>query len=172
MKLIKLTQNQFCLVDNKDYVYLKNYNWQASKHHLKNTVIWYASRFITIGKKRKCILMHRQILNINNSKIKTDHKNSNGLDNRRKNLRIATQSQNSQNRRKRINCTSKFKGVYWRPMYKKWRAQIKLNGKLIFLGDFIDERNAAKAYNNAAIKYFGEFASINKINLDEQDSVV
>jgi hypothetical protein len=84
------------------------------------------------------------------------------------NLRLATNTENSANSKKRkttagIKCSSKFKGVYWNKERQKWRARINYQGKEIHLGRFTDEIEAATAYNKAAIEYFGEFAKINKV---------
>jgi formate-dependent nitrite reductase cytochrome c552 subunit len=107
--------------------------------------------------------MHRLIINNNDSKMHTDHKNNNPLDNRRENLRICTNSQNQMNTKVQINNTSGFKGVVWNKIAKKWVAQIKLNNKLKNLGYYINIKDAARAYNAAAIKLHGEFAKLNEI---------
>jgi hypothetical protein len=88
-----------------------------------------------------------------------DHINGNGLDNRDENLRLATNSQNQMNSRKRSGTSSRYKGVSLQR--KRWRAQIKLDGKLIYLGMFDTEEQAAMAYDYAAIELFGEFSRIN-----------
>jgi len=85
------------------------------------------------------------------------------------NLRLATNTQNSANSKKRKttagkNCSSQFKGVGWSKERQKWRAKINYKGKEIYLGRFTDEKEAAAAYNKAAIEYFGEFAKINKLD--------
>lgn len=92
-------------------------------------------------------------------KIIVDHKNQNGLDNQRSNLRYATYAQNLQNRRKHKVGSSKFKGVSLK--HGRWCARLTKNGCTIQLGDFDTPEKAAKAYNEAAIRYFGEFASLN-----------
>lgn len=80
-------------------------------------------------------------------------------------LRIATPSQNGANSKKwKKETSSQYKGVTWRRDIKKWRARINVNQKRIELGYFKDEAEAAKAYNGAAVKYFGNFARLNIIN--------
>jgi len=104
-----------------------------------------------------------KLIEIKDSKITVDHRNGNTLDNRKINLRACTQSQNTKNRSKTLKpTTSKFKGIYLN-VNKKWVAQIRVNYKRICLWSFENEITAAEAYNNAAIKYFGEFALLNKL---------
>lgn len=93
-----------------------------------------------------------------------DHKNGNTLDNRRENLRICTYSENNRNR-KQISSNNKsgYKGVSWDKQKNKWRTCLNINKKQKHIGFFNDIIEAAKAYNEAAIKYFGEFAKLNKI---------
>ena len=90
-----------------------------------------------------------------------DHRNNNGLDNRRDNLRLATSSQNNCNSRKRKNTTSQFRGVCFCKAKGKWDANINLAGKRIWLGSFDSEIEAGKAYDEAAKKCHGEFARLN-----------
>ncbi|SRR6266436_2675524 len=92
-----------------------------------------------------------------------DHINHNLYDNTNENLRIATPSQNNINKNKRLGCSSKYKGVSWSQVLGKWKAGIKVRGKQIHLGYFDIEEDAAKVYNVAALKYFGEFAFLNII---------
>ena len=95
-----------------------------------------------------------------------DHINNNGLDNRRCNLRLATRQQQNMNRKKLKGCSSRYKGVYWAKNRKKWCVRIEFNAKVMFLGYFESEIKAGKAYDEAAIKYFGEFA---RLNFDEKE---
>lgn len=150
MKLIKLTQGKEAIVDDEDYEYLNKFKWY---YHNRGYACTY------INKKLK--LMHRVIIK---SKLDIDHINLNGLDNRKENLRPANKRQNMANSKKMQNKTSKYKGVFKRKTRKtSWLATIKYNKKAIYLGSFKEEKDAARAYNEAAIKYFGEFARINDV---------
>jgi len=107
------------------------------------------------------LIMHRVIMNPPKSML-VDHKNRNTLDNRRCNLRICSRSQNNS------NCIDKnngdhFKGIWFHKQSQKWCAEIMINSKRIYLGIFITPEEAALVYNEAAKKYFGEFARLNEI---------
>jgi len=99
---------------------------------------------------------------------RVDHINGNGLDNRRSNLRIATSQQNNRNRKICNLNTSGFKGV--RLDRNKWRADIRIDGKRKNLGRFVNPEAAAAAYDEAARKYFGEFATLNFPKSGEQSA--
>ena len=105
-------------------------------------------------------MMHREILDVPAGMI-CDHKNHNGLDNRRCNLRICTPAQNQYNRRLQTGGTSLYKGVYWHKENRKWRAQICHGGLHIHIGYYDYEADAAIAYDDMAIDLFGEFACLN-----------
>jgi hypothetical protein len=94
--------------------------------------------------------------------LMVDHRNTNSLDNRRSNLRLATRAQNVQNSQKRnIKTTSRFIGVCLDKESGRWIAAITKEGKKVHLGRFDSEPDAAKAYDAAAKKYRGEFARLN-----------
>lgn len=156
---IPLTQGKYALVDPEDYERLSKHKWHANK----GGATFYAVRWAPRKRQKKLtvIYMHRQVLNNPDSEF-IDHINHNGRDNRKANLRPATRAQNNCNRKKYDNNSySKYKGVSFQQKNRKWSAQIGLNNKMMFLGYFKKEIDAAKAYDAAARKYHGEFASLN-----------
>lgn len=155
MKEIKLTQGQIAFVDDEDYDFLMKWKWFADKGH---TTFYARARH-----KGKHIKLHRIILGVTNPEVHVDHKDHNGLNNCKSNLRIATRSQNKINQRKLPNKSSQFIGVSYSKREGKWYGYIKGNGKRQHLGLFKDEKSAALAYNEAAKKYYGEFATLNQI---------
>lgn len=165
MKEIELTQGQVALVDDADFDRVSQYNWQAVKGNRERSK-YYVIRQVWIKdqKRDSTESMHRFILNAKKGQF-VDHINGNTLDNRKDNLRICTHSENVRNRVMDYNNKSGFKGVYRTFAGKNWRfvARISLNNKIIRLGHYSTAIEAAKAYNEAAIKYHGEFAKINVI---------
>lgn len=154
MKEILLTQNKVALVDDEDFEVVNKHKWCA----MWDGYNWYAVRGIDLDKKHKTIYMHREILNIPNG-IKGDHRNGNGLDNRKGNLRLATHSQNMQNLHKaHKNNSLGIKGVRWCKKFNKFDARITVEKKNIHLGYFNVMGDADSAYRIAEEKYFGEFA--------------
>lgn len=95
--------------------------------------------------------------------LEIDHKNGNGLDNRKSNLRYATRTLNLANSKKRSNTSSKYKGVHWQSNRGKWGVQIAKDGKTKCLGTYKCEEEAALAYNRAATILFGENARLNEV---------
>lgn len=164
MKELPLTRGKVALVDDADFDWLNQWKWYASEAKPGR---FYAVRFIWLKERgaAKIVSMHRELLKVGPS-IKVDHKNGNGLDNQRHNIRAATDSQNSANQFKKSGCTSKYKGVTWDRARRKWAVAIKQNGIKIHLGRFDDEKVAALTYDEAASKLFGEFA---KLNLSSND---
>jgi len=154
---VHLSEGKYAVVDQQDFYRLNNLDWIVKEDF--DSI--YAVRFFKeAGKHSKLTSMHRFICNPP-ADLFVDHRNCNGLDNRRDNLRPATHSQNSCNRPKRKNTTSRFVGVHFSKKKNVWVAQIKHLGKTIWLGYFDDEIDAARAFDRAAIKYHGEFAKLN-----------
>ena len=155
---IPLSQGKVALIDKQDYKELKKYKWSALRH--RN--IYYAGRGHRdpITGKESVILMHRSILNTPAGMF-TDHISGDGLDNRRKNLRVCTRAENNRNAGLRRNNTSGFKGVTRSTRAKSgWIAQISIEGRLKNLGSFSTKELAYEAYCEACVKYHGEFSRL------------
>lgn len=162
MKEIPLTQGEVALVDDEDYVYLSQFKWFVRKKKNENTC--YAGRCVRINGRIKQVLMHREILNTPKG-VLVDHKDHNGLNNQRDNIRNCDYGQNSSNR---VTASKTgYLGVSYydkkRKKTKPYRATIYHNGKNRHLGTFRTPEEAAIAYNNAASLYHGEFAHLNVI---------
>mgnify|MGYP001575280023 CR=1 FL=1 len=157
-RLIKLSRGKVAIVDEEDYCFLSQHKWTA----IKNKKNWYAMRMHRNEEGKSVgVLMHREILGLGTNDPDTDHIDHNGLNNRKKNMRLCTNSQNHANEKIRKNGSSKYKGVSWKPDHKKWYAAIGYQNKVKFLGYFNTEIEAAKRYDEKARQYFGEFANCN-----------
>lgn len=159
MKHIQLTKGKEALVDDCDYDFLMQWPWSAIKEGK------YAVRYRRLVDQGCASVIYMQDVVASRIELfgKIDHINRDSLDNRRQNFRLSTNSQNLANRGPQANNTSGYKGVTWDRSHCRWAAQIKVNMKHISLGRFKDIREAAKAYNDAAKKYFGEFAYLNPV---------
>jgi len=162
MAEIKLTQGKVAIADDSDFEYLNQFKWHAACPDDK----WYARRALphAPGGKQKHITMQDDLLGKPPKGMEIDHKDGNGLNNKRDNIRVCTHHQNLMNKAGHGE-TSKFKGVTRRKGMNKYRASIGFFGKVIHLGYFKKEEDAAIAYNNAALKYFGDFAKLNEVRL-------
>lgn len=155
---VPLNGGGFALVSPEDYdrVVAHPYPWRVAEYE----GLRYAVSQSRAGRGSRTLYMHRFIMD-SPRLMAVDHVNSNGLDNTRSNLRIATTTQNGQNRRKIKAKSSAFKGVSYVKRRDKWEASIRISGVLKHLGRFNDEVEAAYAYDVAARSYFGEFARPN-----------
>lgn len=158
MKRIPLTKGKFAIVDNNDFEWLNQWKWCT----IKGGNNWYAIRQNWYDNKSHLLRMHRVIMNAQKGQ-EIDHRNGDGLDNQRGNLRFCSHQQNQMNYKiqKYIHFSSKFKGVYWAKNISKWRVQITMNNKNTYLGRFDSEIEAAKVYDAAARELFDEFARTN-----------
>ena len=150
---IMLTRCMSAILDLEDFGVLSKFRWcvLAAKG---------GRRFYAVRREHnRFVLMHRVIAKAPNG-VDVDHANGNGLDNRRCNLRIASRAENLHNMRPRGG-SSQFKGVCWSKRDEVWRAYIDVNKTRFSLGSFSNEVDAARAYDAAALKYFGMFARPN-----------
>lgn len=149
-KAIELTRGLCAIVDDDMYEYLNQWKWTA----LKNGKKFYAFRM----ERKKGILMHR-VVNQTPDGMMADHIDGNGLNNQKSNLRSCTPSENTRNQLPR---EGRYKGVVENNgRGKRWRAQLWMNHKCIHLGYYEIAEEAARAYDRAAKKFFGQFACLN-----------
>lgn len=151
MEIINLSNGYIAFVDNEDFELVSQYAWYGRSKTKQD--ICYAQTSIYKNGKRSTIDMHRLIVP---DVIMIDHINRNGLDNQRKNLRSATQSQNRGNSKVPVNNTSGYKGVVAMPS-GRWQARIASTS----LGLYATKEEAALVYNVAAVERYGEFAYLN-----------
>ncbi len=160
MKNIPLTQGKSAIVDDADFDRLNQFKWFAQR---SPRGLWYARRNINLGKSRGIVHVHREVLNLKPEDPEIDHRNQDGLDNQKHNLRLASHGQNMMNRRP--SGRSGYKGVSWQryPKQTPWVARIRCNGTEFYLGFFGTPEEGARAYNKKAIELFGEFARLNPV---------
>lgn len=161
MREIPLTKGYIALVDDEDYEGLAGYKWQATVKK-RNSRLIYAQRVETCQGKQTAIWMHRVILGAPKG-MEVDHRNGNGLDNQRGNLRLATHAQNICNSILEAN-TSGFRGVFYDRTPRKgkrYRVRLKRQGIIYRFGVYQDAFEAACVYDDAATILFGEFARLN-----------
>lgn len=162
MKQIPLSgsngEGKFAIVDDEDYEAASAYTWHLS------------SRGYAVTKEGQ-LLLHHLVFGKPSSSLFVDHIDGNPLNNQKTNLRFATYTQNAQNRASRRGSSSRFKGVSWHSRLKDWKAEITCDGIVHYLGHFMSELDAARAYNAAAAQYHGEFARLNIIPDDTVEPV-
>jgi hypothetical protein len=151
----------YAIVDEDDYILASQFKWYLLNHKSNQYAV-----------SNQDQLLHRLLLQPP-SNMTVDHRNGNSLDCRRENMRICTRGQNNKNSSKRrTKKIGQYKGVHywpqWAPLKKRnynyekpWQARIIVDKKTVELGVFVTEEAAAKAYDEAAIRAFGEFARLN-----------
>jgi len=161
---IPLTRGHETLVSAHKFHLLSQFNWFANRN--PDSGRWDARRNVRLPNgKQKVQLMARFIMGVTDSAIEVDHANRNTLDNRTENLRIATHRQNVCNVGLRATSTSGRIGVTRHQ--GGWVARISVNSKRLHIGCFATREAAALAYNEAALKYHGEFAVLNPLPLEQ-----
>jgi hypothetical protein len=149
VRWIPLGDGCYAYVDAADYEWLRQWNWQICSSG-------YAARH----EKGRLVLMHRQIMQPPKGMV-VDHIDGNKVNNCRFNLRVCTRKENVRNKRRRSNSSSRFKGVGYYKRSRKWYAKIWCLGEGIWLGYFMDEAEAARAYDRKAVELFGAYARLN-----------
>lgn len=152
---IDLGRGYVAIVDDDDYDWLTQYRWRLLGDPEKRRTLYATSWAV---KRPKTTFMHRLIMGAEPGQV-VDHINGEGLDNRRENLRVCTHRQNQQNRRRSVNNKTGYKGVIFHE--NRYRASIQLDGKQSPVGAFRCPLKAARAYDVAALKHYGEFANLN-----------
>lgn len=155
-RIIEISQGKHVIVDTEDYEYLSQWKWYFNKRGAAVRKIYHP------GNKQTVVYMHREIMRAKKGE-EVDHINHNQLDNRKVNLRLCSRAQNNFNIRRNKKNTSGFKGVSYIKQDKAWRAYISQDNKQIHLGRYKTAREAAEAYNTAALSMRGEFAWTNRI---------
>lgn len=140
----------YALVDDQDFEVCSKKSWYMSSKGRPKAIH-------KIGSCWKQVFMHRLILDSPKGEL-VDHIDGNPLNNQRENLRVCSYAQNQQNRRPRV---AGYKGVQLNK--KKWEVRITVAKKKLYLGCFNTKEEAALVYNEAAKRYFGEFAWLNKV---------
>jgi hypothetical protein len=155
-RLIELTQRQYAIVWESDYLWLMEHRWQAKKH----AGGFYACRSTRSKGKCRYISMHREIIGLKDGSVLTgDHYDPwNTLDNRRANIRPATRAQNQSNRRIGKNNKTGCKGIY--PSGSRWRVRMYANGESIELGTVDSKAEAIEVYHAGILKHHGKFARL------------
>lgn len=164
MKRIPLSQGEFALVDDEDYEKLSKHKWTLL---LQKNSRKYAYRQVgKLGVDRRNIRMHRVIMNAAED-TEVDHRDGNGLNNQKSNLRICSHQNNMRNMNRVVN-KSGYKGVRVHPERlekgrRAYQSTIWDGSKSVSLGYYETPLEAATAYNNKALELFGEFARLNPI---------
>jgi len=155
IKVIPVGKNDLAIIDHDDYERISKYSWFAKRGRYTS----YAGRRDHRG--GRIFFLHREVIKFNSSDPVIDHRNGNGLDNRKLNLRKAEDGINNFNSKIRCDNVSGYRGVSWKARVQKWCAQISINKRIIHCGYYSNIIDAAIAYDKAAIINRGEDARLN-----------
>jgi hypothetical protein len=151
------------IVDDEDFEVFNKYRWFIDNGYACRKERFYINNSYEI----KAIYLHRELLSLPRTTDRksnlVDHINHNKLDNRKCNLRIVTQQENTMNRISHRRTISKFKGVSWHKCTGKWQSRLMFYNKILNLGLFNSELEAAIAYNEKAKELFGKYAKLNEV---------
>lgn len=162
MKLIPLTQGKFTKIDDEDFERVSQYKWHYSSKRL-GSLIGCVKRHCVQNGKIYLMRLHRFIISVPDD-MQVDHIDGDALNNQKSNLRICTPAQNCMNKRfEPKRNTSGFKGVSLHKPTGRWRARVKLDRKERHVGLFDSPIEAARAYDEMAVKCFGVFAKTNEM---------
>jgi len=158
------------MVDDDVYDDLSKFKWFYPNPNGRRTS--YPSRTIYLGKhngkhKYKRLRIHNIVMRTPKGEV-VDHIDHNGLNCQRKNMRNCSIKENARNKSPKRGCSSKYLGVSWKEPNNKWAVRIKIGNKIKHIGLFSSEEEAAMMYNEMALKYYGEFASLNTIKKSEE----
>jgi hypothetical protein len=173
MKIILINSKRHgtkeCFVDDEDFEYLNQWKWKLLVSYNSVYAVRTISKYLGGGRmarkyKYECLLMHRVIMKLTDRNILVDHKDQNGLNNQKDNLRTCTKAENNRHVNSHKDAMySKYLGVSFDKRRGKWVSSITYKSKLINLGRFDLEKDAALAYNRKANELFGEFSNPNQL---------
>lgn len=154
---IPLSKGKSAVIDAADWPIVSGHRWRLL---LTQRGACYAQTVINVNGERRNLFLHRLLMNPPDG-LEVDHKDRNGLNCRRENMRLATRAQNCWNRRRPRDGSNPYRGVYQLKTQKQWNARICVQGRKIYLGYFESAEEAARAYDSAAREHHGEFATLN-----------
>jgi len=155
---IKLTRGKYAIVDVDDFERLNRYKWHCTRCGYAKRAVY---KRCDNGRRQVEIYMHKMVCPAPEGMI-VDHINRKSHDNRKANLRVATQKQNVWNRKfVRKGGKTRYNGIRWDKNREKWQVRLTINGRRESFGYYADEVEAARAYDRIAKKYRGEYAYLN-----------
>lgn len=157
---VQLTRGFSTLIDAEDFNLISGYS--LSVHINPKSSIKYAMAKLKSDKNEWTKTnISRLIMGVTDPELKVDHIDHNGLNNRKYNLRVCSHKENARNTTSRVNSTSKYLGVHKPVGSRRFTAAIRPDNKRIFLGKYLNEHDAAMAYDKAALEHYGDFANLN-----------